>query len=111
MELLDRDLHSLCDGKLSVQKCGDFLLHITSGLQFMHGLRMLHLDVKPANVLLTSGVAKLGDFGISANKFPRRNTNVQGGTGGTPHYLPWDTWHNQTYAGERNDIWGAGCCL
>lgn len=42
------------------------LAQLGSALHYAHGCRVLHRDVKPANVLLTaSGVPKLSDFGIS----------------------------------------------
>uniref|UniRef100_A0A8C4RVW0 non-specific serine/threonine protein kinase n=1 Tax=Erpetoichthys calabaricus TaxID=27687 RepID=A0A8C4RVW0_ERPCA len=39
---------------------------VASGLYFLHSQRIVHLDVKPANILLTDhGVCKIGDFGCS----------------------------------------------
>ena len=39
---------------------------ITQGLGHMHGLNILHRDLKTANILLTkAGVIKLADFGIA----------------------------------------------
>ena len=43
------------------------LLPIADALRFSHGEGILHRDLKPGNILLsTSGVAKLTDFGIAA---------------------------------------------
>lgn len=42
-------------------------INIASALSFMHKKGVVHLDVKSANILLTSNnVAKLGDLGLSA---------------------------------------------
>ena len=62
---------------------------ITLALRHVHARRIVHRDVKAANVFLTKkGVAKLGDFGVS------RQLDVSGGATqlastriGTPYYL------------------------
>jgi serine/threonine protein kinase len=39
---------------------------ITSGLQHIHHLHIVHLDIKPQNILITTdGILKIGDFGIA----------------------------------------------
>ena len=43
-----------------------FLLQVAKGLKHCHDNSIVHLDIKPANVLVTSrGVCKLADFGCS----------------------------------------------
>jgi len=49
----------------------DALWHImhdvASGLEHIHSCGMVHLDIKPANLLISaSGVVKIGDFGMAA---------------------------------------------
>ena len=52
------------DGKLELKISFRLIKQISSGLAFSHSRGILHRDVKPANVLLTSGhEAKLADFG------------------------------------------------
>ena len=63
---------------------------IGSALSFMHGKRMLHLDVKPGNIMRrTDGTLVLIDFGLSKlydeNGVPESSTKVGGGT---PGYAP-----------------------
>lgn len=38
---------------------------VIEGLLFLHGKGVYHLDVKPDNVLLKDGIAKLADLGAS----------------------------------------------
>ncbi|XP_040210163.1 proto-oncogene serine/threonine-protein kinase mos isoform X2 [Rana temporaria] len=46
--------------------CLRYARHITDGLRFLHRGGVVHLDLKPANVLLASGdLCKIGDFGCS----------------------------------------------
>ena len=60
---------------------------IASALSYMHSQRMLHLDLKPGNVMLrASGEAVLIDFGLS-KQFndegePESSTSIGGGTPG-----------------------------
>ena len=49
---------------------------VVAGLAFLHRQAYVHLDVKPANVLLghnASGVAKLADFGVARHIEADRN--------------------------------------
>ncbi|CAN5901527.1 serine/threonine-protein kinase [soil metagenome] len=51
-------------GRLSVERASSLFLDVAQGLWHSHKQQVLHRDVKPANVFLTSdGRAKLGDFG------------------------------------------------
>ena len=38
---------------------------VAAGLEYIHGQGIVHCDLKPANILLIDGVAKLCDFGAS----------------------------------------------
>ena len=60
---------------------------IASALSYMHSRRMLHLDLKPGNVMLrTGGEAVLIDFGLSKqftdDGEPESSTTIGGGTPG-----------------------------
>ena len=48
------------------------LLELTQGLKHIHDMGFIHLDLKPANILITfEGVLKIGDFGM-ATKWPAK---------------------------------------
>ncbi|XP_073440079.1 proto-oncogene serine/threonine-protein kinase mos [Dendrobates tinctorius] len=47
-------------------RCVRYARHIADGLCFLHREKVVHLDLKPANVLLAPGdLCKIGDFGCS----------------------------------------------
>jgi len=47
---------------------------IVSGLSYMHGQKVLHRDLKTANIFMTKeGLLKIGDFGVSKIMTSRNN--------------------------------------
>ncbi|XP_012886575.1 PREDICTED: proto-oncogene serine/threonine-protein kinase mos [Dipodomys ordii] len=56
-----------CSGEqLSVQKSFKYSLDVAKGLLFLHSQSIVHLDLKPANILISEqDVCKIGDFGCS----------------------------------------------
>ena len=53
-------------GHVDLQQVLAIATEVLEGLAQLHALRILHLDLKPGNVLLDAhGHAYLGDFGIS----------------------------------------------
>ncbi|WP_251620329.1 SUMF1/EgtB/PvdO family nonheme iron enzyme [Odoribacter lunatus] len=53
-------------GPMSEQKALGYIRQIASALDYLHGMNVLHFDIKPANILIgNAGQAMLIDFGIS----------------------------------------------
>jgi len=75
MELCDTTLHhALYDCAYGEFETNDMIAcarGISRGLQFLHDNRIFHRDIKPQNVLVYAGGAKLGDFGLAIAKAPR----------------------------------------
>lgn len=45
--------------------CWQIFLDIAQGLKHLHSYNLVHLDIKPANIMITAqGVCKIGDFGL-----------------------------------------------
>jgi serine/threonine protein kinase len=79
-------------------------------LAYAHAQRLLHRDVKPANILLPrSGGAKLGDFGIALSADTSRLTQV-GTLLGTAAYLSPEQLAGSE-ATEASDVYALGACL
>ena len=75
---------------LSADECLRYVRQIGDALAYMHSHNMLHLDLKPGNVMLRgNGDAVLIDFGLSkqydADGRPETSTTVGAGT---PGYAP-----------------------
>lgn len=68
MELANRDLHNAnYDDSFSLTERLNILKQITEGVSFLHESHYLHLDIKPANILLFNDdrIGRLTDFGLS----------------------------------------------
>jgi len=53
-------------GTLNEEQIGSILLSVVQGLAFLHTHKIIHRDLKTANILMTKeGKVKLADFGIS----------------------------------------------
>lgn len=84
------DQHILSHGKLSCREALDIAIQIGDALKCMHAQHMLHLDLKPLNVMRgEDGHIVLIDFGLSkcfgADGQPESSTRIgQGTTGYAP---------------------------
>lgn len=84
------DQHILSHGKLSCREALDIAIQIGEALKCMHAQHMLHLDLKPLNVMRgEDGHIVLIDFGLSkcfgADGQPESSTRIgQGTTGHAP---------------------------
>lgn len=65
MELAERSLATvLKSGALSLEKSLEIVRSCLLGLQYLHGMKCEHRDVKPANILQFGSKHVLGDMGI-----------------------------------------------
>ncbi|MFI5428236.1 serine/threonine-protein kinase [Aeromicrobium sp. UC242_57] len=78
---------------------------VLEGLIACHQAGILHLDIKPANVLVTpDGGVKIVDFGIA-----RAASDATATVAGTPHYMAPEQFEGN--ADERSDVYSVGCLL
>ncbi len=70
----------LSKGNLSVRETTGICLQVASGLEAAHNNGIIHRDVKPQNIIIsTDGTAKVADFGIArAASSDTINSNVMG---------------------------------
>ncbi|CAD5115949.1 DgyrCDS4879 [Dimorphilus gyrociliatus] len=67
-ELIDQDLANFLQSSppLKFRQIQDITHQILSGIDFLHSERVIHRDLKPQNILVTSrGEIKIADFGLS----------------------------------------------
>jgi len=61
-------------GTLSSKEAVDILRDVIEGLTYMHDRSIAHRDIKPENIVISSGVAKLCDFGWASVIYAPRST-------------------------------------
>jgi serine/threonine protein kinase len=76
-------------GALPPDELVPMVVGVATGLAELHGQGIVHRDIKPHNILLGPGGAKLGDFGVARTDTPDTTTlTAAGSTVGTLAYLP-----------------------
>lgn len=89
-----------------------YLSGMCHGLKALHDMRILHRDLKCANIFLgtdpdtKSVIAKLGDFNVS--KVAKRGLCMT--QTGTPYYASPEVWRDMPYD-AKSDMWSLGCVL
>ena len=82
-------------------------IQIVRGLRAFHVRRILHRDMKSANLFLFKDMqAKLGDLNVS--KIVKKGLSYT--QTGTPYYASPEVWRDQPYD-SKSDIWSLGCVL
>ncbi len=105
-------------GKLPWRQGVEVMVGVLRGLEAVHNAGIVHRDVKPTNILLTSeGTPKLGDFGVAV---PRSGGNtLAAGAGdvgtpspsaGTPRYMAPEVAHGDP-ATKRSDVYSTATVL
>lgn len=108
------DSYIIKKGRLAESEVVRLTSEIGDALHYLHSNRMLHLDLKPSNVMLDkNGHAHLIDFGLSkqydATGNPESSTSVGAGT---PGYAPIEqTTHNDSTFQPTIDIYALGATM
>ncbi len=78
-------------------------------LEYIHGRKILHRDIKLTNIFLTgNNTVKLGDFGIS--RVLESTCEAAMTVVGTPYYMSPEVCESKPYT-YKSDVWSLGCVL
>jgi serine/threonine protein kinase len=106
MELADHTLRNRLqrcreDGQPGIppRELMGYLWEAAEGLDFLHASRVVHRDVKPDNILLLHGHAKVGDFGLA--RYQEEVLSPVKTFAGTPAYMAPEVWGRE--AGPASD--------
>ena len=89
------------------QEVWKVFIQLLKGLKALHDLKILHRDIKSANVFLfQGGICKLGDLNVS--KVARKGLGYT--QTGTPYYASPEVWEEKPYD-NKSDVWSLGCVI
>lgn len=98
------------DGWFEVDNAIDIILQAAQGLAYIHQNRIIHRDIKPTNVFVTTeGIAKVLDFGVSRKEGLKGLTLTSGFTG-TLAYMSPEQIRGETINAQA-DLWSLGAML
>jgi len=112
MEFIDGvtlDRHAKPDSLLSPGVVLEAMAQAAAALDYAHQARVIHRDVKPANLMLQrDGTVKVTDFGLAKN--PSANLTQVGVLLGTPSYMSPEQIQGKELDG-RSDLFSLGVSL
>jgi tetratricopeptide (TPR) repeat protein/tRNA A-37 threonylcarbamoyl transferase component Bud32 len=106
-EALDRE------GPFSLDRALTVAHDVAEGLEYAHGLGIVHRDIKPQNILLTAGHAVIADFGIARalEAAATRDLTTSGLVLGTPAYMSPEQAIGEEGIDGRADLYSLACVL
>jgi serine/threonine-protein kinase len=101
------------EGRLGERRCLEIGLHVAKALAHAHRHGIVHRDVKPENIMITSsGVSKLCDLGLAkSSKGDVPAETLDGQSVGTPNYISPEQARAEEKIDIRTDIYSLGCSL
>ncbi|EST09220.1 Protein kinase domain protein [Kalmanozyma brasiliensis GHG001] len=122
---MDHDLNGMLENpsiRLEHSQIKLYMQQLLEGTLYLHKNRILHRDMKAANLLINNtGQLQIADFGLARPyRDPGQSWTGKGWTGGTHRYtnMVVTRWYRppELLAGEKRygppiDMWGIGCIL
>ena len=102
-ETVEHMIHS-AHRRLAIADVAHLGLQICSAIGYLHGRGYLHLDLKPSNVIVQSGQARVIDLSLARMPGP-----VPRGMGSPPYLAP-EQARGETVS-AATDVWGIGVTL
>ena len=96
--------------RLEEQDAARIILDIAKALEYAHNAGLIHRDVKPQNIMLTSdGMAKLADMGLARAVSDNELAEAEKGKAiGSPYYISPEQIRGRSDADFRADIYSLG---
>ncbi|KAJ0047405.1 hypothetical protein NL108_000487 [Boleophthalmus pectinirostris] len=108
--LKKKKLRRIPNGEANVKK---YFCQLIDGLEYLHSQGIVHKDIKPGNLLLTTdGTLKISDLGVAEALHPFADDDTCRTSQGSPAFQPPEIANGlDTFSGFKVDIWSAGVTL
>jgi [calcium/calmodulin-dependent protein kinase] kinase len=101
----------VCDNGIEEAIARNYIRDIIFGLMYLHSHNIIHGDIKPDNLLVTStGNVKIGDFSVS-QVFEDDDNDMIYRSPGTPVFTAPECCQGSAYRGRPSDTWAVGVTL
>jgi len=99
--------------QLSIADALQITREVADALGYAHARQVIHRDIKPDNIMLSGGHARVADFGIAraADAAGREKLTLTGLTLGTPTYMSPEQSVGDGDLDGRSDLYSLGCVL
>ena len=106
-------MKSATRARFSELEIANWFVQMLQGVSYIHSLNIMHRDLKPQNLFLTSDGLEnekilIGDFGVC--KVMRSSVDLTTTVTGTPYYLSPEVFQKKPYS-MKSDVWSLGCVL
>jgi len=101
------DLIQKHGGKVPLDIAKPIMLDALEGLAHAHEAGFVHRDLKPQNILLDQGTARISDFGLAKNfqQAGFSGMSLTGNYAGSPLFMPREQLINFKYVKPATDVW------
>lgn len=99
--------------KFPIWQAHAYFAQLVDGLEYLHSQHVVHKDIKPSNLLLTTGgILKISDFGVAELLDHFTNDDACRTSQGSPAFQPPEIANGQdVFSGFKVDIWSSGITL
>uniref|UniRef100_A0A3P9AF91 Serine/threonine-protein kinase STK11 n=1 Tax=Esox lucius TaxID=8010 RepID=A0A3P9AF91_ESOLU len=106
-------LDSVDEKRFPVFQAHRYFCQLLDGLEYLHSQGIVHKDIKPGNLLLTTdGALKISDLGVAEALHPFAEDDMCCTSQGSPAFQPPEIANGlDTFSGFKVDIWSAGVTL